>query len=378
VVVLVRGQRKVIGYSYSLIMNMPLAREWPALQAGFMASALLVDHLAAQVPANTRSLLPGLVVAGLGVAMAAALHGAAGTVPVIVGAVLAGVLFGNTGLLSAQAGPGLAFASQTLLRLGIVLLGLRLSIGDVAELGPATLAVIVATVTGTFFGVQRIGRRLGLSEGLSLLVASGFSICGNSAIASVKGVVDADDEEVAAAVGLVTLCGTLAIVVIPALGSLFGLDDIQLGIWTGAGVQDTAQVIAVASAAGPAVLATATAVKLTRVLFLAPIVAGVSLRNRRRGIAGRAGKRPALLPLFVLGFLATMLIRTTGLLSVEVLDAGRQVEQYLLAAGMVGLGSSVNIGSLGRLGFRPLLLGACAWLCVGCISLAAIFALGLS
>ena len=347
------------------------------LQAWGMASTLRVDHSHAQGLATSRSLLPGLVLVGLGVVLAAALHGVAGTIPMIVGAVLAGALFGNTGLATAEVRPGLAFASQTLLRLGIVLLGLRLSIGDVAELGPATLAVIVVTVTGTFFGVQRIGQRLGLSEGLSLLVASGFSICGNSAIASVKGVADADDEEVAAAVGLVTLCGSLAIVVIPTLGSIFGLNDMQLGIWTGAGVQDTAQVIAVASAAGPAVLVIATAVKLTRVLLLAPIVAGVSLRNRRRGSVAGGGKPPALLPLFVLGFLVTMLIRTVGLLSVDVLDAGRQFEQYLLAAGMVGLGSSVKVTALRRLGLRPLLLGACAWLCVGTISLAAVLLLQL-
>lgn len=347
------------------------------LQAHGMASTLRVDYCPARAPATSRSLLPGLVLVGLGVGMAAALHGVAGTVPMIVGAVLSGALFGNTGLVTAESQPGLAFASKTVLRTGIVLLGLRLSIGDVAELGPATLGVIVVTVSGTFFGVQRVGRRLGLSEGLSLLVASGFSICGNSAIASVKDVAEADDEEVAAAVGLVTLCGTLALVVIPALGSLVGLNDMQLGIWTGAGVQDTAQVIAVASAAGPAVLAIATAVKLTRVLFLAPIVAGVSLRSYRRGSDTRTGKRPAFLPLFVLGFLATMLIRTTGLLSVDVLDAGRQVEQYLLAAGMVGLGSSVNVMVLRRLGLRPLLLGAFAWLYVGTISLAAIWLLQL-
>jgi uncharacterized membrane protein YadS len=169
----------------------------------------------------------------------------------------------------------------------------------------------------------------------------------------------------------------LAIVVIPTLGSIFGLNDMQLGIWTGAGVQDTAQVIAVASAAGPAVLVIATAVKLTRVLLLAPIVAGVSLRNRRRGSVAGGGKPPALLPLFVLGFLVTMLIRTVGLLSVDVLDAGRQFEQYLLAAGMVGLGSSVKVTALRRLGLRPLLLGACAWLCVGTISLAAVLLLQL-
>jgi len=320
-------------------------------------------------------LVPGLVLVALGVLGASTLVDSFGSVPFIVAAVVTGAVIGNVGLVNAETAAGLAFASKTLLRAGIVLLGLRLSLGDVTALGVEVLGVIAATVTLTFFAVQVVGRRLGLSPGLSLLVASGFSICGNSAIASVNAAAPAEDEEVAAAVGLVTLCGTAAIFVVPGLGGVFELTDVELAVWTGAGVQDTAQVIAVASAAGPAVLAIATAVKLTRVLFLAPIVAGVSFWNQRKG-HGNGDHRPALVPAFVVGFLLALLVRTSGVLPDVALSGARDAERYLLAAGMVGLGSSVRISALHQLGVKPLALGAVAWVVVGGVSLGLIHALG--
>ena len=320
--------------------------------------------------------VPGLVLVALGVLAASRVQSATGSVPLIVASVVGGAVIGNLGLVTADTAPGLSFAAKTLLRAGIVLLGLRLSLGDISALGLPVLFVLIATVLVTFFAVRAIGRKLGLSPALSLLVASGFSICGNSAIASVSSVAESDEEEVAAAIGLVTLCGTAAIFVVPTLGTLFGLTDMQLGVWAGAGVQDTAQVVAVASAAGPAVLAIATAVKLTRVLFLAPIVAGLSLARSRSVDAPRGGRRPALVPLFVVGFIVAILARTTGLAPPAALDLGRVFEQHLLAAGMVGLGSSVRVQQLRRLGPRPLLLGLVAWLVVGVVSLGTLYLTG--
>ena len=319
--------------------------------------------------------MPGLALVALAVLGASAVSNLGGAVPLIMAAVLLGVMIGNVGLVAAETQAGLAFASTTLLRAGIVALGLRLSIADVSGLGVALLMVIVATVVITFFSVQFIGRRMGLSRGLSLLVASGFSICGNSAIASVNAAAPTDDEDVAAAIGLVTLCGTLAIAVVPAVGSALGLADVQLGVWVGAGVQDTAQVVAVASAAGPAVLAIATAVKLTRVLLLAPIVAGVSVRHRR-SVDQSTTVRPPLVPAFIALFLGAMMVRSTGIVPSGALDTARLVEQHLLAAGMVGLGSSVVLVRLRRLGLRPLALGAIAWLIVAGVSLGTILAVG--
>jgi len=313
----------------------------------------------------------------LGVCAAAALHHWMNAVSLMVAAVAVGALISNAGLSTNVSGPGLRFASKTVLRFGIVLLGLRLSFGDVAGLGVATLLVIVTTVAVTFFAVQFIGRKVGVTPGLSVLVASGFSICGNSAIASVQGVVQADDEDVAAAIGLVTLCGTLAILVVPSLGAALGLSDVELGVWAGASVQDTAQVIAVASAAGPAVLAVATAVKLTRVVLLAPIVAGIAVWRRRSQVDACAGERsPAVLPAFVVGFLVMMAIRSTRLVPDNLMDLTQAVQRYALAAGAVGLGSSVRVAALRRLGAKPLVLGVVAWAVVGGVSLLCIRLIG--
>ena len=122
-----------------------------------------------------------------------------------------------------------------------------------------------------------------MSDDLSLLVATGFSICGVSAIAAANGVIDADEDEVAFSVALVTLCGTLAIVTLPPLHGALGLDDEQFGAWVGASVHDVAQVVATSSTAGSVALATAIVVKLTRVMLLAPLIAGIALRHRQTG-----------------------------------------------------------------------------------------------
>ena len=183
----------------------------------------------------------------------------------------------------AAAAPGLRTAAGPVLKLGVVLLGLDLVFPDILALGFKALLVVVAVVAITFFGTRWAGRRLGISDDLSLLVATGFSICGVSAIAAANGVIDADEDEVAFSVALVTLCGTLAIVVLPPLRGPLGLDDEQFGAWVGASVHDVAQVVATSSTAGSIALATAIVVKLTRVMLLAPLIAGIAVTHRRGG-----------------------------------------------------------------------------------------------
>ena len=154
--------------------------------------------------------------------------------PPLVLCVALGVLVANIAPIPAWAVAGLAFAGGTLLRAGVVLLGFDLVFPDILALGARALAVVVGVVAVTFVGTLWAGRRLGLSPHLSLLVATGFSICGVSAIAAVNGVVDADEDEVTFAVALVTLCGTLAIVTLPSLRGPLGLDSEAYGAWVGA------------------------------------------------------------------------------------------------------------------------------------------------
>lgn len=320
-----------------------------------------------------REFAPGLAIVVLGVLVATAINAAVPSVSRLVVAVVIGALLGNFGVATPATRPGLKFAAKKLMRVGVVLLGLRLSISQITDLGPTTLSVIVFTVFATFFGAQALGRRMGLSKGFCLLVGTGFSICGLSAIAAVEDASGASEDEVATAMGLVTLCGTLAIFVIPYAGGLLGLTDVQLGTWVGASVHDTAQVVAAASTGGATVLTTAIAVKLTRILLLAPIVAGVNVaRSRSVATTDTSTKRPSPIPLFVAGFMACVLIRTLDVLSDATLDFAKLVEGLMLTAAMVGLGAGVDIGRIRQLGHRPLVLGIASWIGVATVSLSAV------
>lgn len=321
--------------------------------------------------AHRSSLVPGLglVVAAVAVAF---LIGEVVDVSPLVGGVVLGVLAANLGLITPVLQPGVTFAAKRLLRAGVVALGLRLSFDQVRALGVVGALAVVAVVVATFFGVQLLARALGISSGLGLLVATGYSICGASAVAAMEPLADADEEEVAYAIGLVTLCGSLSIVVLPVIGHLLDLPVERFGTWAGAGVHDVGQVTATASAYAESALAPATLVKLTRVILLAPLVAGVGLWRRRHHEPIHEGGTPApIVPLFVLGFLAMIGLRATGWLSADVLATGKQVEQVLLTAGMFGLGCGVAFGRLRRLGGRPLLLGLASWVLVAVAALAA-------
>jgi len=263
------------------------------------------------------------------------------------------------------------------MRIGIVLLGLKLSLVDIAGLGWVTIATTVAVVLLTFAGTFGLGRWFGLPGHQPLLIATGFSICGASAIGAMSGVVKATDEESAAPVALVTLCGTLAIAVLPALWHPLGLRDLQFGHWVGAGVHDVGQVVATAQLAGSAALAVAVVVKLTRVLMLAPIVAVASVLERRRRALAVPGadvgaERPPIIPLFVAGFLAAVLLRTFIPVPEGVLVGADTVQTAMLAMALFALGSAVRIGELLRTGGRTLLVGLLSWTLVAVLAFGAV------
>lgn len=318
-----------------------------------------------------RSFGPGLVVVGALAALAFVLAEWSSFSPLVVGIAL-GAVMANTFGVPAVLAPGVRFAARTLLRAGIVVLGLRLSLGDVAGLGADGLLVVMMVVVVTFFGTQWLARRLGIGRDLGLLVATGYSICGASAIAAVNGVVHADEEETAYAITLVTIAGTLSIFLLPVVADRLGLVGAEFGTWVGASVHDVGQVVATASTGDAAALEAATVVKLTRVVLLAPLVALVSLSARRRRPVTSSDESddavvdrlPPLLPLFVIGFLAAMVVRSTGVLSDDALDLAGDVEKILLTVALVGMGMGVRMGQMRRLGARPLVLGLLSWVLV--------------
>ncbi|WP_336321418.1 YeiH family protein [Streptomyces lavendofoliae] len=320
--------------------------------------------------------LSGLVLAAAGVALARLAHLAVPAVPMLTATVVLGVAAAHVPWLRDRVRggcrPGLTLAAKRLMRVGVVLLGLRLSLGDVLGVGWWTVAMVLGVVAATFGGTWWLGRRLGLPGDQPVLVAAGYAICGASAIGAVGAVRDSDEDDAATSVALVTLCGTLAIAVLPLLHGPLGLSDAQFGRWVGAGVHDVGQVVAAAQTAGSGALGEAVLVKLMRVALLAPLVAAMVVAARRRGRAAPGGRRPPLVPLFVAGFLAMVALRTTGWLPEPVLGAAGTAQELLLAAALFGLGSAVHLPTLSRTGARVAVLGLTAWVLVAAASYAGV------
>ncbi len=311
-------------------------------------------------------LLPGLALAGAIAGISLLAHDAWSPLPALSFCVALGVVLSNVAGVPEPLAPGLAFAAGKLLRLGVILLGFDLVFPDVLNLGAKALGVVVGVVGLTFAGTLWAGRRLGVSKNLTLLVAVGFSICGVSAIAAANGVVDADEDEVTFAVALVTLCGTLAIVILPSLRGPLGLDPEAYGAWVGAGVHDVAQVVATSSTAGGVALATAIVVKLTRVMLLAPMVALLAIQHSRRD--HQVHRRPALVPGFVVLFVAAIGLASIHAISADTTHGIDHARTVLLGMALFALGTRVQIRRLIRIGLRPLLLGLSSWALIAAVA----------
>ncbi|MFI6345947.1 YeiH family protein [Streptomyces sp. NPDC050560] len=329
--------------------------------------------------------VPGVAAAGAATAVAYAVsHMVPGLNPSTVAVVL-GALVTNLRLHHPVLRPGTRLAGKRLLRCAVVLLGLQLSLPELGHLGGRGLALVVVTVAVTFAGTRVLARWLGVPPARGLLVATGFSICGASAVAAMEPVAGGDEEDTGVAVALVTLCGTLAILALPPLRGPLGLGPADFGSWAGASVHDVGQAVATAQRV-PGSLTTAVVVKLTRVVLLAPLVAAVGLHARRRQralvAAGAAGagaeagaadvRMPPPVPLFVAGFLAAIAVTSTGLLPGRLLADAKTLQSVLLVAALFGLGTGIHVPALLRTGRRSLVLGLLSWLLVAAVAYAGV------
>ena len=314
-----------------------------------------------------------LAVLALGLGGAFLGHRFVPAVGVLTWAIGLGVVAANIGVLPRSGTASLARVTKKLLRVGIVLLGFSVSFGSIAALGLPLIAVVAVSLVGTLVVTTWVGRRMGLSPSRSLLIGTGTAICGASAIAAMEETAGADEEDVTVAIAMVTLFGTIALIALPLLQGPLGLSDQQFGAWAGASVHEVGQVVAAASPAGAAVLAIAVVVKLTRVVMLAPMVAVVSVVQRMRSTAPAAeGGRAPLVPLFVLGFLACVALRSTGLIPEDALGWITQVQVAALGAALFGMGCSVKLASLAKGSGAVLVTSTVGTLFIGGVTLAGI------
>jgi uncharacterized integral membrane protein (TIGR00698 family) len=265
--------------------------------------------------------------------------------------------------------PGIRLAQRPILRWAVAGLGFRLSVGELWKIGgPALVVVVVSTSAALLFGWW-IARRLGVTEKLALLLGVGGAICGASAVVAADSVVQGEKRDSALALGIITLLGTLGIVLYPLLAHLLHMNEFVYGVWTGASLHEMAQVVAAGFGVSDEAARVATVVKLARICLLAPVVLylGWSLRHRHRE-AGQA--RVAPVPWFLVLFVIFAGLVSSGWLPSPWLDLIRRGDLWLLCVGMAGVGLQTGFSDLRSAGLRPIAAGALQWLFLATLSYA--------
>lgn len=247
---------------------------------------------------------------------------------------------------------GIAFSARTLLEIAVVLLGASVSAATLSALGATLVFGILALVALTIVIGFAIGRMLGLNTSMALLIACGNAICGNSAIAAVAPVIDADGEEVATSIAFTAVLGVVVVLTLPLLGGLLSMTDMQYGVLAGLSVYAVPQVLAAAAPFGLAAIQTGTVVKLVRVLMLGPVILVLSLlfRDRTRP-AGRPGLH-RLLPWFIIGFILMIGLRSMDLIPQTFLLPIAAASSLLTVISMAALGLQTDIRAVARAGGR--------------------------
>jgi uncharacterized integral membrane protein (TIGR00698 family) len=313
-------------------------------------------------------LLPGLALVGCVICGGILLNRMVPQVSALIFAMAIGVLLAPLTVRQTTAAPGIAFAARPLLRAGVALLGLRISLHAVSGLGVRGVAVAVGVVVITMGVTIVLARLLGVDPSLAVLIAAGSAICGASAIAAMQGVAKADDERVGYAIGTVTLFGSVAMLTIPyLLVPELGLSDRLGGLWAGASIHEVAQVAAAGAAISPAALKIAALMKLTRVVLLAPTVAVAAWMRGGTDAVGAGRTLPV--PGFVLAFLALVVVRTLVEVPPVVLSVDNWAVTILLGGALAALGLKTTLASFRAAGGRPLLLGLGAWAAALVVSL---------
>ncbi len=320
--------------------------------------------------------LPGLLLAGTLAAAAFALRALpalSGMSPLLL-AIALGMLVCNLVGTPRWAHPGLALCLRWPLRAGIVLLGLQLTLAQLAAIGLGGLLLLAAVVAATYLFTVAAGRALGVDRRLAALLGVGTSICGASAIVAANAVIRDRDGGVPYALGVITACGTVTMLLLPLLGRWLELSPLAYGLWAGATVHEVAQVVAAGFAYGTEAGEFSTVAKLTRVLMLAPFVLLLAWSSAWAADGPRQARPPV--PWFVFGFAAMVGVASTGLVPPALLEVAGIASRALLALSLAAIGLETAFAAMLGRGWRGLLLGGVATLFITGLGLALVLAAG--
>jgi uncharacterized integral membrane protein (TIGR00698 family) len=322
--------------------------------------------------------------------------------PVMI-AVILGLSLGSIFTLPKIMDLGLKFSVKKLLRLGIILLGIRLTIFDVFRLGAFGVPIVAICIVGALLITTWINKKLELPQRLGTLIAVGTSICGVTAIVATSPVIDADEEESAYAVAVITVFGLFATLFYPYLANLiFSGNALKAGLFIGTAVHETAQVVGAAKIyadiySQTLALDIATVAKLVRNVFMALVIPFMAYYYARQApgegeFKGKKTNLLKLLPVFIFGFLAMAALRSIGDAGINsgvsafsllpeatwtaVIATIKSWAEILLIVALAGVGLGTNFHSIKALGIKPFIVGLGASLSVGLVSYLAITLLG--
>ena len=331
-------------------------------------------------------------------------------------ALIIGIGLRNTFNIPKIIDPGIDFVVKKILKLGVVLLGVRLSIGQVAKLGAVGVPIVVGCIVAALVITSVLARSLRLSSRLGTLIAVGTSVCGVSAIVATAPAIQADEEEVAYAVSIITILGLVATISYPLIAHwIFADDSLAVGLFLGTAIHDTSQVTGAGLLysqfySAPDALNGATVTKLVRNLFMSIVIPSIAILRHRE--SNRPDIVPSnthleansatntdilkrvvrIVPLFIFGFLGMTLFRTIG--DATLAATGRSLgflsesnwtrtisgiqrfAVYCLVASLAGVGLRIRLAKLIGLGSRPLLAGFGAAIAVGGVSIVLVSVLG--
>ncbi|KAB7648689.1 YeiH family protein [Polymorphobacter fuscus] len=337
-------------------------------------AADLFGDIEATPKVRPRDYLPGLVVAVLATMAAASLTQRYGA-PLTLMALLIGLALN---FLSAdrRLTPGLTLASRELLRWAIVLVGARITLAQIAALGPESLVMVVITVTVTIAAGVGAARLLGFSAPFGVLAGGAVAICGGSAamaLSATLGERRVRQAELTLVLVGISAMSALAMMVYPTIAHGLGFNDAQAGYFLGGSIHDVAQALGAGYAFSPAAGETATIVKLARVAMLAPVLGVIALRfPPQLEITAPHGKptaRTAIVPWFVLGFFGVAAINSTGIIPAPVSLFAADSAAWMLAISVAATAIRSPLAEILKAGPKPLLVIAVSTLTAFALSL---------
>jgi len=275
---------------------------------------------------------------------------------------------------------GIRFGAKTLLEVAVVLLGATVSAGAILEKGPALIGGIAVVVVLAIGASYAMGRAARLPKKMAILIACGNSICGNSAIAAVAPVIDADGDDVAAAIAFTAVLGVVVVLGLPLLVPLLSFSAVQYGVFAGLTVYAVPQVLAATASVSLTSVHIGTLVKLVRVLMLGPVVLMLSVFGPMLGVKPAGARVPLshLVPWFIVGFLLLMVLRSFGLVPEIALRPAQWSANVLTIMSMAALGLGVDARAVLKAGGRVTAVVVMSLLVLFAVSIVLIKLLGIA